>query len=290
MIILNEREYAENCLQNGIVDTKPFVTLSILAKYYYHECGYRKKKITTLLLEYLSKHYPRYELNEFSWQTSIEKIAANAGAYQLYQINGVKITRSEMETITNLHNKVLERLMFTMLCLAKLSNEKNPNNNGWVNADAKDIFAYARIGCKSDEREVKIGKLWQMGLLEFSKRNDNLNCRVTFVDNDGDEELFVSDFRELGYEYQKYKGENFIRCAECGILTRGNKAGTKKYCLNCATYTPMETKIIICSDCGKEVVVGAKDHQTTRCPECYAVYRKKYKSQKELERYYKNKL
>ena len=46
MIILNEREYAENCLQNGIVDTKPFVTLSILAKYYYHECGYRKKKIT----------------------------------------------------------------------------------------------------------------------------------------------------------------------------------------------------------------------------------------------------
>lgn len=23
MIILNEREYAENCLQNGIVDTKP---------------------------------------------------------------------------------------------------------------------------------------------------------------------------------------------------------------------------------------------------------------------------
>ena len=200
MIILNEREYAENCLQNGIVDTKPFVTLSILAKYYYHECGYRKKKITTLLLEYLSKHYPRYELNEFSWQTSIEKIAANAGAYQLYQINGVKITKSEMETIANLHNKVLERLMFTMLCLAKLSDLKNPNNNGWVNADAKDIFTYARIGCKSDEREVKIGKLWQMGLLEFSKRNDNLNCRVTFIDNEGDEELFVSDFRELGYE------------------------------------------------------------------------------------------
>ena len=107
MIILNEREYAENCLQNGIVDTKPFVTLSILAKYYYHECGYRKKKITTLLLEYLSKHYPRYELNELSWQMSIEKIAANAEAYKLYQINGVKITKSEMETITNLHNKVL---------------------------------------------------------------------------------------------------------------------------------------------------------------------------------------
>lgn len=268
MVILNEKEYAENCLQNGVVDTKPFVTLSILAKYYYHECGYRKKKITTLLLEYLSKHYPRYELNEFSWQTSIEKIAANAGAYKLYQIPGVKITESEIETIANLHNKVLERLIFTMLCLAKLSDEKNSNNNGWVNADAKDIFTYARIGCKSDEREVKIGKLWQMGLLEFSKRNDNLNCRVTFIDNNGDEALFVSDFRELGYEYQKYKGENFIRCAECGILTRGNKNGTKKYCKDCSTYTPQEIKKIVCVDCGKSFEVCARISNKCRCTDC----------------------
>ena len=290
MIILNEREYAENCLQNGIVDTKPFVTLSILAKYYYHECGYRKKKITTLLLEYLSKHYPRYELNEFSWQTSIEKIAANAGAYQLYQINGVKITRSEMETITNLHNKVLERLMFTMLCLAKLSNEKNPNNNGWVNADAKDIFTYARIGCKSDEREVKIGKLWQMGLLEFSKRNDNLNCRVTFVDNEGDEELFVSDFRELGYEYQKYKGENFIHCAECGILTRGNKANTKKYCSNCATYTPKNDREIVCIDCGREFIISGNSKKICRCHECQDIRNKNKMSEWRKKQYYGKKV
>ena len=268
MIILNEKDCAEKCLQNGLIDNKPFLTLSILAKYYYHECGYRKKKITTLLIDYLSKHYPRYDLNIFKWQASIEKIAANAGKYQLYQIPGVMIMKSEIETITNLHNKVLERLMFTMLCLAKLSNEKNPNNNGWVNADSKDIFKYAHISCKVDEREVKIGKLWQMGLLDFSKRNDNLNCRVAFIDNDGDEELFVSDFRELGYEYQKYKGENFIRCAECGILTRGNKNGTKKYCKDCSTYTPQETKTMVCVDCGDEFEVGSMNNRSKRCSAC----------------------
>ena len=274
MIILNEREYAENCLQNGTIDTKPFITLSILAKYYYHQCGYRKKKITTLLLDYLSKYYPRYELNEFSWKTSIDKIAANAGAYHLYEISGVKITKSEIEIITNLNNKVLERLMFTMLCLAKLSNLKNPNNNGWVNISTKDIFNYARINCKADEREIKIGKLWQMGLLEFSKRNDNLNCRVTFINDKGDEEIFISDFRELGYEYQKYKGENFIQCAECGILTHGNKTGTKKYCLNCATYTPQETKLVVCIDCGKEFKIDSKNNKSIRCSDCYAEHRK----------------
>ena len=274
MIILNEREYVEDCLKNGLVDSKPFNTLSILAKYYYHICGYRKKKITTLLLEFLSKHYPRYELNEFSWHSSIEKIAANAGSYRLYEIKGVKITKSEMETITNIHNKVLERLMFTMLCLAKLSNVKNPKNNGWVNAESKEIFEYARIACKCDEREVKIGKLWQMGLLEFSKRNDNMNCRVTFINDEDTEEMFVSDFRELGYEYMAYKGDNFIRCRECGILTRGNKNGTRKYCKDCATYTPQETKTIVCEDCGIEFEVAGNNKRTTKCPCCYNEYRK----------------
>ena len=289
MIILNEREYAENCLQNGYVDIKPFNTLSILAKYYYHHCGFRKRKITSLLLDYLAKHYPRYELNEFSWQSTIEKIASSAGKYTLYEISGIKITKTEMDNIKAIHNKVLERLMFTMLCLAKLSNEKNPKNNGWVNADSKDIFGYARISCKANEREIKIGKLWQSGLLEFSKRNDNLNCRVTFIDNESDEVLFVSDFRELGYEYLAYNGENFIRCAECGVLTRGNKAGTKKYCRNCATYTPQETKKVICIDCGKEFETVSKNNMSCRCNDCYTQYRKQYKSQKELERYYKNK-
>lgn len=268
MIILNEREYAEDCLKNGLVDSKPFNTLSILAKYYYHICGYRKKKITTLLLEFLSKHYPRYELNEFSWHSSIEKIAANAGSYRLYEIKGVKITKSEMETITNIHNKVLERLMFTMLCLAKLSNVKNPKNNGWINAESKEIFEYARIACKCDEREVKIGKLWQMGLLEFSKRNDNMNCRVTFINDEDTEEMFVSDFRELGYEYMTYKGDNFIRCRECGILTRGNKNGTRKYCKDCATYIPQETKNITCIDCGITISVDSKNNSSCRCSNC----------------------
>lgn len=274
MIILNEREYAENCLQNGYVDIKPFNTLSILAKYYYHHCGFRKRKITSLLLDYLAKHYPRYELNEFSWQSTVEKIASNAGKYSLFEISGIKITKTEMEVIKSIHNKVLERLMFTMLCLAKLGNEKNPKNNGWVNADSKDIFGCARISCKANEREIKIGKLWQRGLLEFSKRNDNLNCRVTFIDNESDEVLFVSDFRELGYEYLAYNGENFIRCAECGVLTRGNKAGTKKYCRNCATYTPQETKKVICVDCGKEFEVNSTS-RVTRCNNCYLEERRR---------------
>lgn len=279
MIILNERECAENCLKNGIFDNNPYLTLSILAKYYYHHLGYRKKKITRLLIEFLSKYYSRYEMSEISWQMSAEKLAANAGKYPLFEIPGVKITKSEMKTIVDLNNKVLERLAFTMLCLAKLCNTKNPENNGWVNSDSKDIFKYARISSTIIEREKKIGKLWQMGLLEFSKRNDNLNCRVTFINDADEEELFVSDFRELGYEYLLYKGENFIRCAECGILTRSNKAGTKKYCKNCAAYTPQETKEIVCVECGR-VFKTKSSSRTIRCDNCYLTERRRIEREK----------
>lgn len=152
MIILDEKKYAEKCLKNGLMDSKPYYVLCLLAKYYYHHLGYRKKKITSLLLDYLSKYYPRYE---FSWQTTVEKITRKAGDYQLFEISGVKITKSEMETIQNIHNKVLERLAFTMLCLAKFYNFKNPKNNGWVNTDSKEIYKYARISCKAIEREIK---------------------------------------------------------------------------------------------------------------------------------------
>lgn len=265
---MNEKTYAEDRLRNNDIGDNPYLTLSLIAKYYYWYLGYKKKKIVSLLFEFLSKSYPKYEMKEDNWKVTVDKIAARAGDNKPFEISGVKITKSEMQKINEIHNKTLERLMFTMLCVAKLNNIKNEKNKGWVNLGSKELFQYARISCRAEERDIKIGQLWQMGLLEFSKRNDNLNCRVTIIDDDSDEELFVADFRELGYEYRLYKGENFIRCGECGILTKANKSGTKKYCKDCSMYSPIKTKTIICVDCGKEFKVESKNNQTCRCFNC----------------------
>ena len=268
MIILNERAYAEDCLKNRIVDNKPFITLSILAKYYYHCFGYRKKKITELLIDYMEKSYPYYSSNKTSWDDNIEKIAKNAGKFNLFEIDGVWITKSEIDTIQDLHNKVLERLAFTMLCIAKLNNIKNPKNQGWVNTDAKEIFSLAKISCSVTNRYERIGRLNQLGLLEFPKKNDNLSSRVTFINDESEKVLNISDFRELGYEYLKFTGGNFTRCQDCGILIRNNKAGTKKYCSSCAGYTPKEIKTIVCVDCGCEIKVDSKNNKSCRCDTC----------------------
>lgn len=271
MIILNEKEYAEECLKNKFISDKPFLTLSILAKYYYHHLNYRKKKIVELLTNFMESYYPRYDCSKSSWDDSIEKIVSRVNKYKLFEIDGIWITKDELDTIQNIHNKVLERLAFTMLCLAKLNNLKNPKNQGWVNLDAKEIFSLARISCSVISRYEKFGILNQLNLLEFPKKNDNLSCRVTFINDNSEKVLFISDFRELGYEYLKFTGGNFIRCRECGVLIKNNKNGTKKYCPACTGYTPQETKTITCVDCGEEFEIDARLSNKCRCAACQEV-------------------
>lgn len=274
MIILNEKEYAEECLKSGIINKKPLYTVNILAKYYNQVLGQKKKQIISSLTAFLDTYYPCYIYNKEYWLDQIEHAAQNAGKYKLHEIDGVSITQAEMDTITSLKNKVLERLAFSVLCIAKLNNLRNPNNNGWVNTEDKEVFKLARISDDMIERQIRIGKLYDAGLIELPKRIDNPSYRVTFVDNDSSAIVFVSDFRELGYEYLAYKGENFIRCGECGILTRGNKNGTKQYCAGCAAYTPMETKLVSCIDCGEPFEIMAKNNQSKRCPHCYTHHRR----------------
>lgn len=277
MIILNEREYAENCLKENVIDSKkPFRTLSILAKYYYNE-GYRRKKISKLLIEFMDKNLPCYNFSKTVLEDAVEKIAKNAGKYRLHEINNISVTSTELNTISKINGKVLKRLAFTLLCLAKLGNMRNDKNNGWVNNPVKEVFSLARISCKSTDRYKYLNKLYQDGLLEFPKRLENLSCRVTFINLDGENVLSISDFRELGYEYMNYLGENFTKCQECGRLIKNNKYQNRKYCFDCVGYIPKMTKVITCIDCGKEFVVRAKNTKSVRCKECQDKHRKESK-------------
>lgn len=276
MIILNEKEYAEECLRNGMPDNKPFITLSILAKYYY-QLGYKRAEIVRLLIDYIQKHYPYYRNNKLSWDESIEKIATKERKHTLFEIDGIWVTTAELDTIKNIHNKVLERLAFTMLCIAKLNNEKRPQNNGWVNVETKKLFSLARISGSVASRYERLNILKELGLIEFPKKNDNLNSRIMFINNESDKVLFVSDFRELGYEYLKFNGGDFIRCQDCGILVHNNKTKTKKYCPACVEYSPIKTKRVVCVDCGEEFEISAKNNKTCRCENCQRDERNKKK-------------
>ncbi len=219
-------------LQNKKLDiSKTYTFLSMYARLLYHENGLRKVKIIRTLDDFMRNNYPRY--NPVDWYSSIEKYATKAGKYPLCECKGVWITENELKSIADMQNKVLERLAFTLLCLAKFRNYRNPNNNNWVNYSNGEIYKLACINTTAFDKDLKFNQLRELGLIEYAKKVDNLNIRVLYIDDESEKKLFVSDFRQLGYEWRLYKGEKYIRCADCGVLVK-QKSNCNKYCSDCA--------------------------------------------------------
>lgn len=232
IIVLNERKYVDNILKNKNIDTsKIYIFLTMYARYLYHEKGLRKAKIIKELNNFMDENYPHY--NPMDWSDNFEKYASKAKKYPLCECKGVWITENELKTIEELHNKVLERLAFTLLCLAKFRNFRNPNNNNWINYSNGEIYSMACINTTAFEKDIKFNKLKELGLIKYAKKVNNLNIQVLYIDDDSTKKLFVFDFRKLGYEWRLYKGEKYIRCADCEILVK-NTNGKRKYCKECA--------------------------------------------------------
>ena len=279
-IILNEKEYAERCIQEGSIGENTWQTAQILSKYYYHELGFRKARIQKALTEFLEMNDPLFKRSVRIWEENIEWLAAHAGKYELYQQRFVPVTQTEFDTIRGCGlSKQHQQVLFVYLCLAKLGNMRNPKCNGWVNYGTyktKDVFRLAHVSMTEEKEDYLINDLYCKKLLDLPMKNDNLSVRVTFCDMESDPVLCVTDFREPGYLYLKATGENIVACQQCGILIRGNKNGTKKYCNDCSGYTPQRTKQIACIDCGRLFEVSAKNTRTVRCQQCQMDHRREY--------------
>ena len=231
-VVLNEKKQAEYIIEKGEVGNKPTSTLFLLAKYYRQKENLNKEQTFNKLNEFMEKNYKNY--NSATWEDIIEDISKKANKYPLREIDYIEITKSEIDTIRNICNIKYEKLLFTMLCYAKLYNKISDKNNGWVNTDIKELFRVARVSVRyRNDKFLYLNDLETAGLISFSNKNDNLNLRVTFVDNNSDTVLKIDDFRELGYEYLNYIGDGkFIRCECCKKLIR-KKSNKQKYCTDC---------------------------------------------------------
>lgn len=180
----------------------------------------------------MQQNYKNY--NSALWDDIIEDISKKAIKYQLREIDCIKITQSELDKILEAENLKYQKLLFTMLCYAKLYNLISENNNCWINTDIKEIYRVARVTVRyRNDKLLYLNDLEQMGLISFSNKNDNLNIRVNFVDMNGDKCLEINDFRELGYEYLNYiKDGKFVRCSECQKLFN-TKSNNKSHCNEC---------------------------------------------------------
>lgn len=232
MIILNERKEAEKIIESGNIGNKPSETLGLLARYYYSE-GLSGKELYKKLNDFMQTNFPKY--NPDAWKSAINSKVKKASKYSLVEISDISITQAEIEIIQSLGSLPLERLAFTLLCLAKFGNQRCENNNGWVCRSDKEIFKLANVSATVQKQAEMLNTLYRSGLIGFSMKITNTNLQVLYIHDDSDEALRVFDFRELGLEYMNYIGKHkYIRCNECGRLIKCVKNARTKYCKDCA--------------------------------------------------------
>lgn len=229
-VILNEREFAEAAIRNGELGNKPYITLNCLAKYYYAE-GYRKARIAKLLEEFLTKCDPR--ANIVKWQNVIEQISRDSGKYPMIEIDSVPITKDELSACRAIKGQQVQRLLFTLIALAKFSHKANPNNQYWVNFPDKDIFRLANITTSIKRQSLLLNDLMNAGYIKFSKKIDNVSINVCCVSENSEIVVSLTDFRNIGNQYMKLCGMSYIECASCGAVVKKSN-NSQKYCPDCA--------------------------------------------------------
>lgn len=229
-IVLDEREYAEKLIANPTLGSKPSEDLARLAKYY-KAAGYGNAAIEGLLSDYMIKCDPG--INTFKWQDIISNSVKIANKFKMVELDSVKITQAELNICRALGGKQHQRLMFTLICLAKYANAVSDRNNNWVNKKDKEIFSMANIVTPIKRQSIMLGELRDIGLIRFSKRVDNVNISVRCVDDLGDAVMEITDFRNLGYQYERYLGGQFIECGNCGLIIK-RSGHNHKYCSDCS--------------------------------------------------------
>jgi ribosomal protein S27E len=94
---------------------------------------------------------------------------------------------------------------------------------------------------------------------------------------------------EFVLETDLWTEDNFCIKYICKCLQYGIKNYQKKYYGVTSLNGKSHVKYRRCIDCGKLIVINKKDNQTVRCDECQKKYRRKYKTQKDIERYWRKK-
>ena len=283
---MNEYTYAENLLNKQDLKAcdlgdKPSSTLNLLARYY-REIGKNDDEIKELLSDFLNRCL-KDKYKESKWIDSIFYQVVKSKKYNLKKVDNVIVTKSEIEIIQSVKGKSRQKVLFTLLILAKYYNAVSDKNKNWTNLEYKKIFKLANVQLSIQNQALLINDLYNCGFVNVSKNVGKPNIQVNFVDNESDTVLTIARLKDLGKEYLMFCGEDYIRCQKCGTLVKNYK-NTNKYCKTCGQYQPIETKTVVCVDCGKEFSIDAKDNQTIRCNDCYKNYRRKYKAIAERNR------
>lgn len=230
-IVLNEKEWAKKAIDSLSLGKDPYTTIVRVAKYYKSD-GYKKSEVRRKVEDFMIRCQPRLSLTQ--WDEAITSAVLAAEQYPPLELAGIMVTEPEIRAIEQLQGVIQQKLMFTLVCLARYGNAARSNNGNWVNTEQRDIFAMSNITMTHKRQCLAINDLWQAGYIGYSCLVDNTNLNIKII-QDGEGALFVDDFRNLGNQYMRYQGGSFFECEGCGlVLKMTNPKAHQKYCRDCA--------------------------------------------------------
>ena len=244
-IVLNEHHSAEDSIRAKSLGSKPSETLLRIARYYIDNDGYSctKKDIRKKLDLFLLQCDPTISIPK--WSPLLDFISDKAFKRDAVLIDSIVITKPEMKTINSLDSVQLRRLAFTLLCLAKYWNIATKSTDYWVNSKDNEVMKFANINTSIRRQCAMYATLKDLNLVQFSKKIDNTNVRVCFAE-EGEPAIYITDLRNLGYQYLKYCGQPYFECANCGItvkITEPHKGRKQKYCKDCAISVSTQQRV-----------------------------------------------
>lgn len=234
-IVLNETEWVEEMMESSELGPRPYETIRRIARKYFDE-GLTKQDVRKCVHDYIKQCDPYASIPK--WSNMVEAAINRAKKRPAICIDCIPVTRSEMETIDGLGGRLIQKLAFTLLVLAKYWVIVNPKCDYWVTTPDSEIMKMANIRTSLRRQCDMYRSLSELGLVKFSKIIDNTSVRVCFADDDSEVVMKITDVRNLGYQYHMYHGESYYICQNCGITTKrkpGSKGRPPKYCPTCAS-------------------------------------------------------
>lgn len=273
MLILNEEKYAKDIYDGKIIDVKSIMSkIRYITRYLFYSKNKNDEEIYKETVRWLTNNHNNFD--ESCYSNLISDAIKNVKKYPFYNINCIKITKLELDTISSLEDFRAEKILFVLLCMAKQQSVSMGFTNGLVKYSITDLCKMARISVPANDREYILHKIVQQGLIQCPKKNNTKCLIVKFInDSEGILELNELDCQELAYVYMNWKnnGNGYGRCECCNRLMKKSKLKPKKFCESCSKLigeVPDDKKVVLCIDCGKPVYVSQFDSATCRCEEC----------------------
>jgi hypothetical protein len=244
-VTFSEKKDIERILASGEVTQDNVVhVISSMAKYNLNIHGMTDAENYSCITRWLKTHYKYYIETEL--HSTIQQKVNAAHTYSLLESDDLVIYQSELDRIISSNNIRKEKVLFVLLCVAKLQKNIFGYHNGKYKFALTNIFKLARVHIPSTDRNMFMHELLQDGYINAPFKVDEEQRYVTFMsDEDNDiEVLHVSenDFDELAYVYENWKadGVGFARCELCNKLMQQSKTKPRKYCKNCAKLVEKE--------------------------------------------------